>query len=53
MSLKDKGWRFTVAPDRKSAKWTHYLDVPMFAADWTDCTNMSGEQFYAFMRGDV
>ena len=49
MSLREQGFRFMVSPDRKQANWVHPVDVAINCPDWIDCTEMSDDEFDAFM----
>lgn len=50
MSLQILGFRFLMCPDRSKGEWHHPAVVgEKVAYGWTDCTDMSDEQYSAFM----
>ncbi len=52
MSLGEQGWKFMVSPDRTRARWAHGEQAEGYAqCGWHDCTGMTGQQFYDFMKG--
>lgn len=50
MSLAKLGFKFLVCPSRIKGEWHHASGVAaLVQAGWTDCTEMSDEQFDEFM----
>lgn len=44
------GYRFKVSPDGIASAWVHPLDpADPTHAGWTDCTDMSNDEFHAFI----
>jgi hypothetical protein len=52
-TLKHDGYHFLVSPDRAKSAWVHPLDkaLPKYAG-WTDCTDMSEDEFDRFIAED-
>lgn len=50
MTLAAIGFRFLVCPSRVKGEWHHPTAVDvLLMAGWTDCTDMTDEQFHEFM----
>lgn len=53
MSLKDKGFRYLISPDKKLARWVHPLEIERFYQDWTDHTDTPEKEFIEFLQSPV
>ena len=45
MTLKERGHRFYVSPDKSKGKWMAPAIAAHFHADWTDVTDWPNELF--------
>lgn len=48
-SLRSQGFRYCASPDRQDWRWIHPAEFAAFFAGWTDCTDMSDDEFVAFI----
>lgn len=53
MSLADKGMRFMVSADGKSARWCHPVEIEHYYAGWSDHTDTPEKEFIEFLQNSV
>ena len=53
MSLKDKGFRFCVSPNKSEARWLHPIEYKTLYPDWVDVTAETAEKLLEFLLEDV
>ena len=53
MTLKDKGYRFMISPDKVRCRWCHSVEIPHFYPDWSDHTDTPEKEFIEFLENSV
>lgn len=52
-TLRDKGYRFMISPDKVRGRWCNPIEIPHFYADWFDCTDMPNDEYLEFLEKDL
>ena len=53
MTLKDKGYRFCISPDKKRGRWISPIEHEKVYQDWTDHTDTPEKEFIEFLQNSV
>lgn len=52
MTLREKGFRFCISPDRTQARWLHPTELQITHRDWRDVTDLPTDELVALIQRD-
>lgn len=52
-TLRDKGYRFCISPNKQRGRWISPIEHEKTYPDWTDHTDTHDEEFYEFLQSPV
>lgn len=52
-TLRDKGYRFCVSPDKARCRWMHPIEYKAHFSHWSDHTDTPEKEFIEFLSQNV